>query len=80
MKIRVAPKTIDELVANFPIEGNVDGWRFRWTETSNLAFVVEGSDLFGRQVSRQGQDLEQLQADVEKDAREVNEELAKETR
>lgn len=80
MKKRVTPEMMDKFASNFPIEGNVDGWRFRWTETSNLVFVVEGSDQFGRTVSRQGQDPEQLQTEVEKDAREVNKQLAKETR
>jgi hypothetical protein len=48
------------VAGEFPIAGVVDGWFFRQREVSNGAFVVEGTDLWGRKVSRNGVDPEAL--------------------
>ena len=44
----------------YPIAGRLPNWYFRFTETSNNAWLVEGSDVWGRTVSRQGDDPEEL--------------------
>lgn len=47
----------------YPIADRHPGWYFRMTEVSNGAWLVEGSDAWGRTVSRQGVDPEQLLAE-----------------
>ena len=40
-----------EILKQYPIAGLLPGWYFRLRETSNQAWVAEGTDLFGHQVS-----------------------------
>ena len=47
----------------YPIAGRVQDWYFRLTETSSNAWLVEGCDVWGRVVSRQGGDPEKLLAE-----------------
>jgi len=57
----------------FPIEDkSAPDWRFRITETSNNAYLVEGRDRNGRSVSRQGNDDEALLKECVKDAIELS--------
>ncbi len=60
------------LLKRYPIRGKTPGWYFSIRETSANVWLVEGSDAFGRQVSRQGTDEEGLLAQCEADAREIN--------
>lgn len=46
--------------AAFPIADLVPGWYFRKTEISNGGWEVSGTDLWGRSVSKQGDDPERL--------------------
>lgn len=62
----------DELLAAFPIRGRAPGWFFRARETSNMAWVVEGSDRWGRRVSRDGGDPDRLLAECEEDAARID--------
>ncbi len=39
------------MLAEYPISGLLPGWYFRLRETSNQAWLAEGSDAWGRQVS-----------------------------
>ena len=64
-----------EVKADFPIEGRAAGWYFRQQETSPGAYLVEGTDLFGRRVSRQGDDPEQLLKECAEDAARINKQL-----
>jgi hypothetical protein len=58
----------------FPIAGVVDGWFFRQTEVSQGAYLVEGTDLWGRKVSRLGSDLDELLSLCAADAKHINDE------
>ena len=49
-----------DIVSEYPIEGRLPDWYFRVIETSNSAWLVEGSDIWGRKVSRTGGDPEKL--------------------
>ena len=64
-------RTIDEMRREYPIEGHIDGWFFRIRETSNNAWLVEGLDVWGRKVSRDGGDPAALLAECVNDARSV---------
>jgi hypothetical protein len=63
-----------EVQKAFPITGLVDGWFFRQTEVSPGAYAVEGTDLWGRTVSRFGADLDELVTLCAQDARQINDE------
>ncbi len=51
MKRAVRRLTETEALAEYPIAGLLPGWYFRLRETSNQAWLAEGTDLWGRQVS-----------------------------
>ena len=63
MSARIEKKTDEEMRESYPIADRLPGWYFRVTEISNGAWRVEGSDAWGRTVSRQGVDPEQLLAE-----------------
>lgn len=42
----------EEMVRKYPLTGLVEGWYFRREQVSLGCWVVEGSDVFGRKVSR----------------------------
>jgi hypothetical protein len=65
MKRAVQKLSEAELASEFPIQGSVEGWRFRLTESSNGAWLAEGSDSWGRRVACQGMDEEVLLRDCE---------------
>jgi hypothetical protein len=70
MKKRVAPLTEKFLRKHYSITGTVKGWFFKLEETSNNVFRVEGTDIYGRKVSRTGYGdsdalLRQCEADAE---------------
>jgi hypothetical protein len=52
-KQTVTPRSHKEMIREYPITGLVQGWYFRQREVSNGCYVVEGSDAYGRKVSRQ---------------------------
>ena len=58
-----------ELITSYPIDGLVEGWYFRRRETSPGAYIVEGADLWGRVVSRHGDDPQALLTQCANDAR-----------
>jgi len=68
VKRPVTPKADSELLVEYPIADRLDGWFFRVREISVGAYLVEGSDRFGRIVSRTGGDAEQLLAQCVLDA------------
>jgi hypothetical protein len=61
---RVQKKSAAEVSLKFPIVGLVEGWLFRQREVSPGAFLVEGTDLWGRTVTRQGGDPDALLEEV----------------
>lgn len=70
----VRQKDPAEVQNAFPITGVVEGWFFRQTEVSPGAYLVEGTDLWGRTVSRVGGDPDELLALCGADAKHINEE------
>jgi hypothetical protein len=58
-----------QVIAEFPITGLVDGWFFKQHEVSNGAYLVEGTDLWGRKVSRSGGDPDTLLNECASDAK-----------
>ena len=66
-----------ELLRSHPISGLVPGWFFRVVETSNMAWVAEGKDHWGRTVSCRGSDDGETLKECAKQAEAVNEQLAK---
>jgi len=71
----VEKKDPAKVVKEFPIAGRVDGWFFRQRETSNGAYLVEGTDLWGRTVSRQGGDPDDLLSQCAADAKRISTEV-----
>lgn len=55
----------------FPLVGQVAGWFFRVAEESPGHYHAEGTDLWGRRVSRHGDDPHALLADCYADARSI---------
>ena len=54
----VTPASHREMLRRYPITGLVEGWYFRQEEVSAGCYVVEGSDVYGRTISRQTGDPE----------------------
>ena len=73
MKSEIQKLTESEMLKSYPIKGKTIGWYFRRTETSNSAWLVEGSDVWGRKISIQGSDPEALLTAAEKEASSINE-------
>jgi len=69
--MKQAVDKLSELVVrrDFPIADRVAGWFFRIHEVSAGAYRVDGTDLWGRTVSRTGTDPDALIIACEKDAK-----------
>jgi hypothetical protein len=67
----VQKKDRAQIAREYPIAERVEGWFFRQRETSNGAFLVEGTDLWGRTVSRQGGDPDELLSQCAADAERI---------
>lgn len=76
MKTRVRKLSEAEILEDFPIRGKTPGWFFRMEEVSNGAWIVEGSDRWGRRVSRGGGDPDDMLAACEEDAAEIEQGLS----
>ena len=61
----------DEVRRAYPITGRLDGWFFRVHEVSPGGWSAEGSDLWGRKVSRMGDDPDALLEACVRDARAI---------
>ena len=62
MKVRIEKKSDEEMRQKYPIAGRLKHWYFRSAEISNNAWLVEGCDIWGRTVSRRGDDPDELLA------------------
>jgi hypothetical protein len=60
MKRAVVKLDASVVAQQFPLQGLLPGWFFRVREVSPGAYVAEGTDLWGRLVSHQGTEPEQL--------------------
>jgi len=68
MKITVEKLTEEVVLRDFPVADRVPGWYFRVGEVSAGVYLVEGTDLWGRRVSRKGTDPDELLASCASDA------------
>jgi hypothetical protein len=75
VKLRVSPKTESEIRKSFPIHDRLAGWFFRVKEVSAGSYLAEGSDLYGRLVSRTGTDPDGLLVQCVADARSIQAQL-----
>ena len=75
MKREKCPRSDVQMRLEYPIAGRVPNWYFRATETSSNAWLVEGCDVWGRKVSRQGGDPDELLAACIEDASQIREQL-----
>jgi hypothetical protein len=68
MKREISPKSESEIRRSYPINDRLPGWFFRVREVSAGAYLAEGTDRYGRLVSRTGANpddlLEQCVADA----------------
>ena len=62
MKKTVEKLSEEEVLRRFPVAGRMPGWFFRVDEISAGVYRVEGTDLWGRRVSRTGTDSDELLA------------------
>jgi hypothetical protein len=60
-----------EVKRQFPLADLVPDWFFRINEISNGGYKAEGTDLWGRQVSRSGSDPDVLLVECAKDAQRI---------
>jgi hypothetical protein len=60
MSKRTFPRPLEEMRRRYPIHGRLEGWFFRMKEISAGVYQVQGSDPWGRKVSRTGSDAEAL--------------------
>jgi hypothetical protein len=76
MKSPVKRLTDEELEA-YPIKDRLEGWFFRIQEVSNGIYEIEGTDVWGRKVSRKTieADLEEVLKVCANDARKIQAEL-----
>jgi hypothetical protein len=75
MKAWVHKRDAAEVQREYPIADRVPGWFFRMREVSNGAWVVEGVDLWGRQVGESGTDAQELLESCIAAAQRVNAQL-----
>jgi hypothetical protein len=68
---KIQAKSPADMLKEYPIEGKLPNWYFRIRETSASAWLVEGSDVWGRNVSRSGNDSEALLSACVNDAAEI---------
>ena len=71
MKQLIQKLSADEVRKQFPIHDRLEGWFFRVRETSACAYLVEGTDLWGRTVARQGGDSDDLLRQCLEDAQAI---------
>lgn len=61
----------EDVLPEYPLTGLVIGWYFKVEETEPGFFNVEGTDLEGRQVQRQGTNRDRTLAAAKQDARDI---------
>lgn len=71
MKKKIQKKSEKEIIAEYPIKGLLEGWYFSQREISPGGYEVKGTDLWGRMVSGNGTDPDELLNQCVVDAREI---------
>jgi len=65
MQRLITPKTEKVILRTHPIFSKVKGWFIKVKEFQNNAFVVEAVDRYGRTISKQGSDPDNLIKEIE---------------
>ena len=71
MKIPVEKLSEEAVRREYPFTASVPGWFFRLSEVSAGVYRAEGTDLWGRRVSRTGTDPDELLASCAVDAEDI---------
>lgn len=74
MKDEIQKLSEIEMLKSYPIKGKTCDWFYRTTETSNNAWLVEGSDVWGRKITIHGDDPQALLVEAERQASNINNE------
>lgn len=72
MKKKLQLKTDDKLRSHHPLTNIVEGWFFRIDEISMGFYRVEGIDRWGRSISRDGIDPDELLKSCKSDILEIS--------
>ena len=64
MNNEVKKLSVAELLDQYPIKSEVEGWYLRADEVSANVYLVEGCDRFGRKISFKGTDCDKLLTDA----------------
>ncbi len=75
MKKTIQKLSVSELLKKYPIEGSVQDWYFRLSETSSNVWLAEGIDCWGRKVSCNGSTPDKLLERITSEARDINDQL-----
>jgi hypothetical protein len=75
MKSKIRQLDEEEIIRNYPITGKLNGWYFRSSETSPHTYTVEGTDKWGRKVSRIGENPDDLLKRCIEDAKQISEQI-----
>ena len=60
MKKRISAKSKEKIIVDYPIHNLLQGWFFKYWEKSNGYYIVEGCDPYGRKISCEGSDPEDI--------------------
>jgi hypothetical protein len=71
MKKSIRPYTEEQILKRFPIKDRLEDWYFRIDEVSNNVYEIQGSDLYGRLVSKKGTNPEVLLDECIEDAKKI---------
>lgn len=63
MKKTITRKSDEEMRRDYPIADRLPDWYFRSTEVASNSWRVEGCDVWGRKVTRDGNDPHELLAE-----------------
>ena len=64
MKRRISKKPFEEMIKKYPISNLLDGWFFKCWEVSNGHYIAEGSDQYGRIVSCEGSNADDILQEI----------------
>ena len=72
VKLKVNERSEQDLLAEFPITGKASGWYFKIDEISNGCWRLTGSDKWGRKISIDGINPDDLLRKAEAEATVLN--------
>ena len=72
MKKYIVTKDKSKIIQEYPLDKLVKGWFFKCEEISNGFYLVEGVDLYGRKVTQEGTNPDELLKSTSMDAKKIN--------